>query len=62
MSGMDCAPSHLEMDCLLTFSFSASSSCDKPFFFLSSMILSASIMDTPFVSLVWDGLSIEGPL
>ena len=44
ISGTDCALSHLEMDWRLTSIFSASSSCDQPFFFLCSMILSASIM------------------
>ena len=32
-SGMDCAPSHLETDCRVTFSFSASSSATSRFFF-----------------------------
>ena len=41
---MDCAPSHLETDCRVTDSFSASSSCDQPSFLRSSMILSAKII------------------
>ena len=48
MSGTDCAPSHLETDWRLTPSISASSSCDQPFFFLSSMILSARIIFSSF--------------
>lgn len=43
-SGMDCAPSHLETDCRVTFSFSASSSCDQPLFFRSWTTLSAKII------------------
>ena len=43
-SGTDCAPSHLETDCRVTFSCCASSSCDQPAFFLRFMILSARII------------------
>ena len=59
---MDCAPSHLETDCRVTASFSASSSCDQPAFFLKSMILSASII---LHALLYSGrhlLSVPVPL
>ena len=43
-SGRDWAPSHLETDCRVTSSCSASSSWDQPAFFRSCMILSARII------------------
>ena len=49
MSGMLTALSHFEMDCLDTFAFSASSSCDQPFFFLSVKIFSERIMPSPSI-------------
>ena len=44
MSGTACALSHFDTDCLDTPNLLASSSWDQPFFFLQSMILSASII------------------
>ena len=52
-SGTDCAPSHLETDCRVTFSYCASSSCDQPAFFRSVMILSARIIDCFLPVFVW---------
>ena len=37
--GMAAPISHLETICLVTFNFSANSSCERPFFFLISNIL-----------------------
>ena len=47
ISGMDCAPSHLETDCRETSSFCASSSCDQPAFLRRVIILSAKIISFP---------------
>ena len=44
MSGMVCAPSHLDTACRDTYSLSASSSWDQPFFLRKRMILSARII------------------
>ena len=44
MSGIDCALSHLETDWRLTFSRSASSSCDQPAFLRRAMSLSENVM------------------
>ena len=44
MSGTDCAPSHLETDCRVTFSCWASSSWEYPAFLRRAINLSAKIM------------------
>ena len=48
---MVCAPSHFETACRDTFILSASSSCVRPFFFRSLIILSAKIIKTPHLKI-----------
>lgn len=50
-SGTESPRSHLDTVCLTTFSLSASSSCERPFYFLRAWMFSFS-MANPFSRLV----------